>query len=272
MADFNIRTISRILSGEFSLDNITIGTFITREDISNKNVVGDFTSIEYFSLPTNPAVVVTEAGAYSFSRSVYLSAFKTTFSDIVTDYTNESLWFCTFLSGVDLNSSYILATQSIFNPSIIGQIDFSFSNSQVLRLTDYSNTYNLYRKFREKLFKNQIGNLQSLDIKLALVDTTYSHDIETSEFYSDISSKVVASATIPGIFIQNDSLRTTAKYVKFTAVSGATFNNVVFYVDSGNPATSPLIGWYGPSSLNNVPFTPNGSDIYASLNGLLFDL
>jgi hypothetical protein len=266
MASPNNKTISRLLSGQLSLDNITIGTFITRENTNNKNHVGEFTNIEYFSAPTNNVKIITDTGGYEFSNSAYVSAYKTTFNDINTDYANENVSFCTFVSGVNLNSSYILTQQDIWSPSIVGNVNFNFSNSQILRLRDYSDSYNLFRKFRERLLKNQLGgNIQNLTIKLALLNTTYSHNIE-SEFYSSISSKVVTSTTIPGIYIDDNSLRTTTPFIKFNTVTGATISDAVFYIDTGNPSTSVLIGWYGPDVLNNVPYTPTGESIYFAFN------
>jgi hypothetical protein len=98
--------------------------------------------------------------------------------------------------------------------------------------------------------------LSTSTVKVALIDTgTYTFDAADS-FYSDISAGVVATSSAlssksitGGIFDAAD--------VTFTALTGDSIEAVVVYVDTGDPATSPLILWIDEG---NFPITPNGGD------------
>jgi hypothetical protein len=47
--------------------------------------------------------------------------------------------------------------------------------------------------------------------------------------------------------------------ITFTAVSGASIEAIIIYVDSGTEATSPLIAFIDTAT--GLPITPNGGDI-----------
>jgi hypothetical protein len=51
----------------------------------------------------------------------------------------------------------------------------------------------------------------------------------------------------------------------FSAVSGATVENLVFFKNTGTPATSDLICWFDTAS--GLPLTPNGGDVNVTFNG-----
>jgi hypothetical protein len=95
-------------------------------------------------------------------------------------------------------------------------------------------------------------------VKVALVDTgTYTYSA-AHEFYSSISGVVGTDQTLgtktvtTGTF---DSANPT-----WSAVSGATVEALVIYIDTGVAGTSRLIA-YIDTGQTNLPVTPNGGDI-----------
>lgn len=119
----------------------------------------------------------------------------------------------------------------------------------------------VYPLAREAFLKGLI-DLSSADVKAAFIDTgTYTYNA-AHEFYSDLSGVVAASGTLDnktetgGVFdADNETV---------TAVTGATVEALVYYVDTGNPATSRLLAYC--DSGTNIPFTPNGGDIEIQWN------
>lgn len=101
-------------------------------------------------------------------------------------------------------------------------------------------------------------------IRIVLVDAaSYTPDLNADEFLSDIagSARVATSPLLTGktrvlgVVDAND--------VTFTAVSGASCEYVVAYVDSGSAATSRLLYLWDTTAPSPVglPVSPNGSDI-----------
>lgn len=120
----------------------------------------------------------------------------------------------------------------------------------------------LYPKFKESLLQAGI-NLSTGTVKVALADTgiyTYSAD---HQFLSSLSGVVGTAQALgnktftSGVFDASD--------VTFPAVTGATVEAMVLYVDTGNPATSPLIA-YIDTGVTGLPVTPNGGDIGVTWN------
>jgi hypothetical protein len=113
----------------------------------------------------------------------------------------------------------------------------------------------LYPKFKEAALKAGV-NLESGNVKVALVDLgTYTYSA-AHEFYSSVTSAVVgtpqalASKTFTnGVFDAADST--------IPAVTGNTVEALVIYVDSGSAATSPLVAFFD-TGVTGLPFTPNG--------------
>jgi hypothetical protein len=54
--------------------------------------------------------------------------------------------------------------------------------------------------------------------------------------------------------------------VTFTAVTGASVEAIVLYIDTGTASTSPLVA-YIDTSVTGLPVTPNGGDITITWNG-----
>lgn len=84
-------------------------------------------------------------------------------------------------------------------------------------------------------------------VKLAYMSTSYTPNLTTHNFFSDISASVAAGApteTLANIDVRidtaNSRVEVDADDVTENAVTTVT-NKFVVYLDTGNPATSPLI-------------------------------
>lgn len=107
------------------------------------------------------------------------------------------------------------------------------------------------------------SDLNDGTVKVALVDTgTYTYNA-AHDFLDDLSGVVGTAQTIAnttvtaGVFDGDD--------VTFTAVSGASVEALVIYIDTGTPATSRLVA-YIDSGQTGMPVTPNGGDITVNWN------
>lgn len=95
-------------------------------------------------------------------------------------------------------------------------------------------------------------------VKVALVDTgTYTYSA-SHEFLSSLSGVVGTAQTIANTTVTNGTF--DGDNVTFTAVSGSTVEALVFYIDTGNSATSRLVA-YIDTGQTGLPVTPNGGDI-----------
>jgi hypothetical protein len=106
------------------------------------------------------------------------------------------------------------------------------------------------------------------NIKALLVDTSaYTVSINVDQFLDDISGSAVLSTSgnlasktnVLGV-MDSDS-------VVFVSVpnTGDTGNAIVFYEDSGTPATSPLIAYFD-TAVSGLPVTPDGSNVTVNPN------
>ena len=100
-------------------------------------------------------------------------------------------------------------------------------------------------------------------VKVALVDTgTYTYSA-AHDFLDDLSGVVgtaqaIANTTVTnGLFDGDD--------VTFTAVSGATAEALVIYIDTGVAGTSRLVAYIN-TGVTGLPVTPNGGDITVTWN------
>lgn len=86
----------------------------------------------------------------------------------------------------------------------------------------------------------------------------------TDDFYNDISAGVVGTPqTIANTTVTNGLF--DGDNVTFTAVSGATVEALIIYIDTGNVATSRLVA-YIDTGVTGLPVTPNGGDITVTWN------
>jgi len=95
-------------------------------------------------------------------------------------------------------------------------------------------------------------------VKVALVDTnTYTYSA-AHDFYNDLSGVVGTPQTIGNTTVTNGVF--DGDNVTFTAVTGASVEALVIYIDTTNVATSRLVA-YIDTGVTGFPVTPNGGDI-----------
>ena len=120
----------------------------------------------------------------------------------------------------------------------------------------------IYPKAKEALLQGTI-NMSSGTVKAALIDTgTYTYSA-AHDFYNDVSGVVGTPQTIGTKTFTNGLF--DGDNVTFSAVSGATVEAIIIYIDSGVSGTSPLIAYI--DSGTGLPVTPNGGDIVTTWNG-----
>ena len=120
----------------------------------------------------------------------------------------------------------------------------------------------IYPKFKEALLQGDY-DLSTAVVRAVLVDTgTYTYS-SAHDFYNDLSGVV---GTESGAFASKTFTNGTfdAADITFTAVTGATAEAIVLFVDTGNVATDALIAFL--DSATGLPVTPNGGDINVTWN------
>lgn len=123
----------------------------------------------------------------------------------------------------------------------------------------------VYPKYKELLLGTQTASsLTAGTVKVALVDTgTYTYDA-AHNFYDDISGVVGTPQTIGTVTVVNGLF--DGDNVTFSAVSGATCEALVIYIDTAGAAgTDPLVA-YIDTGVTGLPVTPNGGDITITWN------
>lgn len=115
----------------------------------------------------------------------------------------------------------------------------------------------LYGKGRESFLKGDT-DWNDGNIKFQFQDSgVYTLDIDVHDFEDDLAAPIATSANL--------SSKTSTLGVADAAdetcstVSGAEFEYICLYEDSGTPATSPLICCIDTAT--GLPCTPNGGDI-----------
>lgn len=115
----------------------------------------------------------------------------------------------------------------------------------------------LFGKSRQLFLEGGIAILTD-NIKLCFVDAAvYTPSIDVHDFLDDIASVIATSGNFAnktstlGVFDADD--------VVVSSVSGATFEYIVGYKDSGSAATSPLIMLIDTAT--GLPFTPTGNNV-----------
>ena len=115
----------------------------------------------------------------------------------------------------------------------------------------------LYPKYKEVLLQAGV-NLSTSTVKVALVDTgTYTYS-SAHQYLSSLSGVVGTAQTLGSKTFTNGVF--DAADATFTAVTGASVEALVLYVDTGTASTSPLIA-YIDIGVTGLPVTPNGGDI-----------
>ena len=128
---------------------------------------------------------------------------------------------------------------------------------QLRRLKHMANT--LYDFARQRFLEAQI-NWMTDTIKVILVDTgAYTPQTAVHQYLSDIptSARVAGPVTLTAKATTGGAA--DAADVTFSAVTGASIEAIVIYVDTGTESTSPLIAYIDTAT--GLPITPNGGDI-----------
>lgn len=122
----------------------------------------------------------------------------------------------------------------------------------------------IYPKYKEAILQSAANsNLSSGTVKVALVDTgTYTYSA-AHEFVSSLSGTVGTAQTIGTKTLTNGVF--DGDNVTYTAVSGASVEALVIYIDTGVAGTSRLVA-YIDTSVTGLPVTPNGGDISITWN------
>ena len=117
----------------------------------------------------------------------------------------------------------------------------------------------IYPKFKEAILQSAANsNMSSGTVRVALVDLgvyTYS---ATHEFLTSLTGRVGTDQTlgtktfVDGLFDAADSTH--------TAVTGATVEALVIYIDTGVAGTSRLISFHD-TDVTGLPATPSGGNI-----------
>jgi hypothetical protein len=117
----------------------------------------------------------------------------------------------------------------------------------------------IYPKYKEALLDG-LANIDVNDgtVKVALVDTgTYTYSA-AHEFLTSLSGVVGTAQTIGATTVTNGVF--DGDNVTYTAVSGATVEALVIYIDTGTAGTSRLVAFID-TGVTGLPVTPNGGDI-----------
>jgi hypothetical protein len=272
-------TLTNILSGNLNLNTANIKFGISPNSFYGINYIDQLTNID-FTTDNIQKVVAVDTGAYSYSRSAYLSTRNIFFSDINKDYQSLGINYVTVFAYLDTgvaSTSYILASQQIYSPEFYGPTTYNFSNAdgnRFLFLRDNSNTATLYRSFREGLLKASYGNLRTKTIKYILLDSTYTFDITHSTYANIPAGSIIAETSVdtPRLYISDDGT------LKIFGTNVLTFNtpttkivkSIVIYIDE-QPLGKPLIGYI--SSINPTDYSTNSTTSYMRMNGnIIFSL
>jgi hypothetical protein len=274
-------TMSSMLSASLNLNTDNIKFLITTDSSYNIQTLADITSGTIdFTTANISKEVVSDIGAYSSTKGVYLSAENIFFSNIDKDYSELGINYIYIYAYKDTGTpatSIILARHQIYNYDGYGPTRYVFTNqigSRFLSLVDRNTTSTLYRPFREGLFKCSYGNMRTKNIKFMLLDSSYSFDI-TDSTYADIpSGSIISEASVDQsrLYISSDgSLAISGSNILlFNTPSVRTVNSVVMYIDEA-PLNKPLIGYN--SSLNKTNFSTNSTTTTFRINGnILFSL
>lgn len=117
----------------------------------------------------------------------------------------------------------------------------------------------VYPLWKQELEKGSANTALTGVVKVALIDTGLYVYSATHQFYSSLTGVTGTPQTLTGKTYVNGVLN--ALDVTFPAVpAGPACEALVLYIDTGNPATSPLVS-YQDTGIGNMPVTPNGGDL-----------
>lgn len=123
----------------------------------------------------------------------------------------------------------------------------------------------IYPKFKEAILNGAANtDMSGTTVKIALVDTgTYTYSA-THEFLSSLSG-IIGTAQTLGTKTFTDGTFDAANPT-WSAVSGATVEALVIYIDTTVAGTSRLVSFIDTGQ-TGLPVTPNGGDITLTVAG-----
>ncbi len=125
----------------------------------------------------------------------------------------------------------------------------------------------IYSKYKEACMKGSANiDIDTGTVKAALVDTgTYTFS-DAHEFLSSLTGVVGTAQTIGNTTVGVVAAAVfDGDNVTYTAVSGASAEAIVIYIDTGVAGTSRLVA-YLDTGVTGLPVTPNSGDISVTWN------
>lgn len=122
----------------------------------------------------------------------------------------------------------------------------------------------IYPKYKEAIINGSANTSLTGTVRAALVDTaTYTYSA-AHEFLTSLTG-VVGTAQIIGATKSYTNGVFDGADVTYTAVTGASAEAIVIYIDTGTAGTSRLVAFLD-TGVTNLPVTPNGGDISITWN------
>ncbi|MEN9418433.1 MAG: hypothetical protein RI988_2053 [Pseudomonadota bacterium] len=123
----------------------------------------------------------------------------------------------------------------------------------------------LYPLWKQQLLQfTANNNLSAGTVKVALIDTgTYTYSAAHQFWTSASAASIGTPQTIGTKTFTNGTF--DGADVTFTAVTGASVEALIIWIDTGTAGTSPLVA-YIDTSVTGLPVTPNGGDITITWN------
>lgn len=123
----------------------------------------------------------------------------------------------------------------------------------------------IYPLYKQALLTGDTNiDIENGTVKCALVDTgTYTYSA-SHQFLSSLTGVVGTAQTLSTNTVTN-GVFDSATNPTYTAVTGATVEALVIYIDTGSAGTSRLVA-YIDTGVTGLPVTPNGGDITVTWN------
>jgi hypothetical protein len=122
----------------------------------------------------------------------------------------------------------------------------------------------LYPKYKEAIIQASANSSLTGTVKAVLIDTASYTYSAAHEFYSSASAGAVGTPqTINTKTYVNGTF--DGDNVTFTALTGATCEAIIVFIDTGTAGTSRLVAYFD-TGVTNLPVTPNGGDVSITWN------
>lgn len=138
----------------------------------------------------------------------------------------------------------------------------------------------IYNTIRKKIFDGGV-NLPSDTIKVILVTTSYTPNLDTHEFLDDVNTNELANGTgytTGGVTLSNKATTVDTSNDQgvfdcdnpsWTFSAEKSFRYAIFYKDSGSAATSPVISIEDLGTSGNITVPVGSFTLQVHANGLL---